>query len=385
MIILISAGLLSCSSNSKNSETAGPAKVNPILEMSESEIQRELSSDEPPSQADEDGFYPLEKKSYEALSSRVQKAMQLLYQSKTAGRGFHPKIHACLEGSLKVKTVPGYNFGIFNDPDRPPYDVWVRLSNGLPFDLPDQVVDFRGLAIKVRNVSGVQLLKDREKQLIQDFLFLNSPTTVLGDPEEVVQLLETLAGVNRPFDPEEITNVLSLISKNFQLKKIRAAVDVVRQNPKFLKVTSLATQTYYSAGPLKLGADPVKLVMEPCKPEIDPLFLPKQKDFLREDLVKRLKTGPMNFCLKVQRKTPKDDINDGTSVWKGPLSPAIAELTLFRQTFNSPEKDQMCQKMAFTPWNGIKEHEPLGMVQRSRRFLYEASQKFRDAEIIHPK
>jgi hypothetical protein len=60
----------------------------------------------------------------------------------------------------------------------------------------------------------------------------------------------------------------------------------------------------------------------------------------------------------------------------------VATLTIAAQDVDSPEGRALaaqCEAMAFSPWNALAEHRPLGGINRLRRAVYLASQARRGA------
>lgn len=48
------------------------------------------------------------------------------------------------------------------------------------------------------------------------------------------------------------------------------------------------------------------------------------------------------------------------------------------QEFDSPQQRMACERLVFSPWHGLVDHQPLGGINRLRRAVYEASVMFRN-------
>ncbi|MBE0502912.1 MAG: hypothetical protein IBX46_02185 [Desulfuromonadales bacterium] len=116
----------------------------------------------------------------------------------------------------------------------------------------------------------------------------------------------------------------------------------------------------------------------------DPGNLPD--DYLHQALVGQLKTREAVFELRVQLQTDPVamPVEDASIVWDEALSIPIpvATLTIGVQDVDSLEGltlAEECETMAFSPWNALAEHRPLGGINRLREAVYLASQAKRAA------
>lgn len=75
---------------------------------------------------------------------------------------------------------------------------------------------------------------------------------------------------------------------------------------------------------------------------------------------------------------PEDekDLEDPTILWNGPFH-SVARITIPPQQFNSDDQNLQCENRSYSPWNGIAEHKPLGVVNRIRKVVYQAISKKR--------
>jgi hypothetical protein len=103
-------------------------------------------------------------------------------------------------------------------------------------------------------------------------------------------------------------------------------------------------------------------------------------DFLRHELAERLQKRDLLFDFLVQfyvdrRRTP---IEDTSIPWDEKASPPlrVAQLRIpscdLRQD-HVQAQSQAIDRLAFSPWQGLAAHRPLGSVMRARRIAYPAS------------
>jgi hypothetical protein len=125
-------------------------------------------------------------------------------------------------------------------------------------------------------------------------------------------------------------------------------------------------------------------VFEVPGPLQDPGNLPD--DYLHQALARQLKTGEAVFEFRVQIQTDPVamPVEDVSVVWDEAVSRPIpvATLTIGMQDVDSPEGMALaeeCETMAFSPWNALAEHRPMGGINRLRQAVYLASQAKRAA------
>ena len=110
-------------------------------------------------------------------------------------------------------------------------------------------------------------------------------------------------------------------------------------------------------------------------------------NYLRTALVRRLKDeclGDVVFDFDVQIRPaseiePDRDIENASHQWPDSIPfITVATLTIPLQEFDTPELNEKCEKLVFTPWHGLEAHKPLGGINRLRLAVYEASAMFRN-------
>ena len=72
-------------------------------------------------------------------------------------------------------------------------------------------------------------------------------------------------------------------------------------------------------------------------------------------------------------------MEDSKTEWLESEAPFIkvATIRIPKQVFDTPEQNEFCENLSFTPWHSLPEHRPLGGVNRVRRTVYEATSKLR--------
>jgi hypothetical protein len=101
---------------------------------------------------------------------------------------------------------------------------------------------------------------------------------------------------------------------------------------------------------------------------------------LREELVSRLRTGPLTWSFRAQlfvdeRTTP---IEDASAPWPEDRAPfhELARLVLPQQDLTSAsgaKLEEQIERMSFDPWHAVEELRPLGAMMRARAIAYRES------------
>ena len=139
---------------------------------------------------------------------------------------------------------------------------------------------------------------------------------------------------------------------------------------------SLAERTYFTAVPLRLGPQAVKLRFRPVDvpPPVPPVGGP---DALAVELQARVRASSLSFRVEAQRfvDEPRTPIEDPTVEWTERASPwaAVARLTIPAQATESRAGRALAayvERLSFDPWHALVEHRPLGVVMRARAVAY---------------
>ena len=299
-------------------------------------------------------------------------------------RGQHAKATGCVRGVFTIRDdVPGeLRHGVFHRPVQS-FQAIVRFSNSSETIAPDGNVAARGMAIKLLDVDGTPAIPGTSNRC-QDFLTVNLPVFPFATPAEYVKFFEIRATplVGDPLaaawfalvHPRHLTSVVKIISET---------------------VTS-PLMTYWSGSPYWLGplgttgGHAVKYSLVPRSVGKAPPIRQKSKpdDCLGQVLKQYLRTREAVFEFRVQPQTDPVamPVEDVSVEWDEEVSKPIpvATLTIGVQDVDSTEGRALaeaCETMAFSPWNALAEHRPMGGINRMRQAVYLASQAKRASQL----
>ena len=282
-------------------------------------------------------------------------------RSQPVQRGFHGKAHGCAYGQMVplASRDPRTRYGVFAD-GAGPWPVWVRFSNGVGWHQSDSELDARGMAVKLMGVSGARSTDD--EQATQDFLMTNAPTPVGRNAEEFMDF----AHKN---EKGRISGLLFAAEH-----PVSGAPALLRTDP----IPSMVTAQYWSGGAFHLGAhQAVKFTAKPC----DPAYVRKPVDsddpnYLQKDLAEAASAGLcFTFYVQFQSDPEKTPIENASKEWleeDAPLVP-VARILLPSQSTSDPKRAAFCEKLSFNPWHALLPHQPMGHINRARRYVYNAS------------
>lgn len=336
---------------------------------------------------------PEENNQIDELEALTRKLLDMRYQPpKRVLRGVHPKSHGCVRAFFDIRhdIAEDMRVGLFATPGRR-FNAWIRFSNAsvrVAHDLEDGKHGSRGMAVKVMDVDGEVLLEDKGRRS-QDFLMINQPAFAFANAEDYLRLNQIIHQNNDDatmffaplqvdvpgITPEQKARIL----RSFQLVQRLQSVPVA--NP--LEVS------YFGAAPFLFGPDRVmRFCAEPWGGE-KPQVLPDNpsKNYLREALVETMaQKEDVCFDFKVQVRGSQDgdlDIEDASTVWDESQTPYInvARITIPapQRKVNGPQRIKHCERLAFTPWHCLADHQPLGSINRLRKAVYLASVDHRSA------
>jgi hypothetical protein len=279
-----------------------------------------------------------------------------------ARRDVHAFSHGTVEGVFTVLSgLPAqYAVGLFAEPRS--YDTLIRFSNGTPNSIADILPNVRGIALKLKGVTGKKLLNGQEDSDSADFLMANNQTFFIADVEDYVPVHD-LVGKN---------SFIQLFRQYpADTKRLLASLFKLVKNP--------LTTAYYSQSPYLFGkGKAVKYALIPT--ELSPtLSLPNvfDKEYLMHAVEKRLRNRSTRFTFCVQLQTESDPIEDPTVQWSGPFI-ALATLDIKQRADGLPLLESSGEALSFNPWRVTAEHRPLGWANRLRQLVYKFDFEWRD-------
>ena len=337
-------------------------------------------------------------------------------------RGVHPKSHGCVKATFTINPdiAPEFQVGLFAEPGKL-FDAFIRFSNAAALVGPDTTeIDpitkkeieehgSRGMAIKVLNVGGEVLIEDNGAHN-QDFLMINQPVFAFANTEDYLRLDRVLyrdndvaAGFFAPLqlqNPQITEEQRRAIQAYIEAEDI-SPEDIQRIGKSFHIIKDIIQKTdignplgiqYFSAAPFLFGPDRVmKFSAKPCvevPPEKSP-HKPRPENYLRDALTETInRNEPLHFDFMLQVRHEGEDfgidnesIENASSEWNETDFPFIkvAKITIPapQAEVDSEENKAHCEKLAFTPWHSLVEHQPIGSINRLRKSVYQASAEHR--------
>lgn len=311
----------------------------------------------------------------------IQTAVRIVDQHRESTRYLrdaHAKAHGCVKAEVQVlpDLTQALRQGVFSEPGKT-WQATMRLSNGNAYPQFDSIRDARGMAIKLHDVPGKQLLTDQQSRGEQDFVMFSHPNFFVSDVTEYRQNVAAQADGKKlmaffpGWDP-----------RTWQVRHLFIALATLSPAPE-----SPTQTTYFSVSPYKFGNANAKFRVTPDPDSCPAYTLPAQNqklpNFLRNALNQQLSTDrvPACFVLQIQRQDPGKymPIEDTSIQWKEKDAPfeTVARIRLPAQDFDTPALNVQCDNQSFNPWFGLEAHRPIGGINRLRKAVYEAVSDYR--------
>jgi catalase len=316
----------------------------------------------------------------------IQTAVRIVDQHKEQTRYLrdaHAKAHGCVKAEVTVpQDLPSdLRQGVFAQPGQH-WNAWMRLSNGNAYPQFDAIHDARGMALKLLDVPGTQLLADArgsDGQPLheQDFVMFSHPNFFVSDVAEYRQNIAAQA------DGKQVMAFFpSWDPRTWQLRHLMIAKATLAAAP-----ASPTLATYYSVSPYKYGSANAKFRVVPDPASCPAYALPVENtdlpNFLRTALFQQLSADrqPACFALQVQRQDAHRymPIEDTSIEWREADAPfeTVARIRVPAQDFDTPAQNLMCDNLSFNPWHGLEAHRPIGGINRLRKAVYQAVSDYR--------
>jgi hypothetical protein len=320
------------------------------------------------------------------LDAQLAKVREITFaHSGHPTRSVHAKAHGLLRGRFTVNAdLPSVLAqGLFAAPGS--FDAVLRFST-IPGDvLDDSVSTPRGVALKLIGVEG-ERLPGSAGERTQDFLMVNAPAFAAPTAKKFLGNLKLAAATTDRFEGAKI--LLSHVARTAE-----AVVEAFGGKSALIvtlggqKSVHILGETFYSQTPFLYGDYIAKFSLVPASPDLLALGAAKfdvddGKDALREGVRSYFATHAGAWDFKVQLCADLDamPIEDASVVWPEQRSPylTVGRLDVPAQDSWSAENQAAIDDgMAFSPWDGLAAHRPLGSINRARRDTYAHSARFR--------
>ena len=318
-----------------------------------------------------------ESKQHEIANIMNQMQQKNFEKHRRAFTATHVKLQGVVKGTLTVKSdLPKHlQHGMFVVPGKK-FDVIARYANEPYLLQSDQERGPRGLSMKVFGVSGTKLDDSTNEHGTQDWFFNNAPMIELTDLDTTLEIMKLRL---ENFD-----------SPNMLGAKLTLRTDALKQHaPYQLPNTNLISHSFYTQSAFRfgeyyghLGLFPVldQQATEEAKQSVkssDPETA--LSDWLRE----YFRTHSARYAFRIQLGTSAvhHPTEDASVVWDEATAPyqdiAIVEFPP-QDSFSHQRRLFWDMKLKLSPWSGLLEHQPLGSVNRLRKYVYARSAKKRD-------
>lgn len=251
-----------------------------------------------------------------------------------------------------------------------PVRTTVRFSNGSgSVDAHDSGREPRGMAVKFHLDDGKAT----------DIVSINHSVFIVKTPEEVLEFMS----LRRP-DPETGKINLEALGAFVAARPgaERAATILLTSPPlaSFLQAEYFAIHAFRfvaADGTTRFG----RYRWEPAlgTASLDPAAAKeKDRDYLSDDLLARLKEGPQSFTLHVQIANDTDDPTDPTTEWPADRATVRAGTLAIEQPV--ADHESQCERLVFDPTrlcDGIEESGDLILAARPRAYAVSVTRRHR--------
>ena len=287
-------------------------------------------------------------------------------------RGTHPKTQGVVVGKFIVNDNlrPELAQGMFKKPGS--YDVIMRYSSLTPKLVPDHVPAPRGIGMKIFGVEGDKLWGEDKKT--QDWTFNNYPILELRTAKVTNEIADSL---------ERNWNQLDKFADELAARPDAEVACAPAEIPRQYMVA----MPQYSQSAYRHGEYVAKYAVLPLGEKQKAL----EKEFIKDDdpiniLAQHTREFHMNnkvsyaFCAQMLQDLEEQPVEDIGIEWDDKKYPMeqIATLEFEPQDSWLPEfRVFFDDRITCNSWHGLKEHQPLGGTNRTRRTVYAESRKLR--------
>ena len=324
------------------------------------------------------------------IANLTVELLDMRYAGGRILRGVHPKSHGCVNAMFVIREdVPvELRVGMFSRLGAS-YEAKVRFSNAsvrVAHDLEDGKHGSRGMAIKVLDVDGEVLMTDGDRAC-QDFLMINQPSFAFANVEDYLRLTRTIRANND--DPKGFFAPLQAPPGEFPADVVARTMATFQavQKLQSIPVANPLSVSYFGAAPFLFGSDRAMHISAAPVGGDQPQLMPESpgENYLGEALRETMAPDKhVYYDIRVQVRGLGEEglgIENAQTVWDEAATPWInvARLTIPapQLDLDSPERREECERLIFTPWHCLSEHQPIGGINRLRKAVYLASANHR--------
>jgi len=300
-------------------------------------------------------------------------------------RDQHPKAHGVVDAEFVVRDdLPADLVGGVFHPGRR-YRAVARFSNAVSTPQSDRKWDGRGLALKLLDVPERTILSELVpgQAAEQDFLFGSYPVFFLRNVDDYVKFMDAVKQPKRPWRQGLVWAAKWAVFIAGHPRLMLILLETITR-----RVDDPLSVTYHSMSAYAFGDRVVRYLVRLREGQDLPGRMERRQsdNFLRAALVDDLervrnpgKTIVLDFCVQLRHGATRDDVDDASRRWTGPLDRTIsvAAVEIPPQEFATPEQDLVGDNRSFNPWNCLPQHRPLGSLNRMRLAVYLASREAR--------
>lgn len=324
------------------------------------------------------------RKSAEAIEGLIRKRSE---KQNLIGRGDHSTSHGCYPVNVTVKTGlrSEYSAGFTSTENAGKSFAGVaRLSNAEAPSSPDRYSASLGFAMKVylpaEKYTDEDFLLGQENPGLreQDFLSGTSRTFMVSNIIDYAWIFERRVSPGALDFAQLAAKHPNIITDRGIKPRLRTAKDV----PVYME------KRFWGSLPYAWGSRVAKYSLIPCHRFNRNAFRFDHKDdnYQKTLIEDYLRTQPLCYDLALQlrplptAKLKQSQINKDYPVenakvfWPSPFV-SVARVTIEKNARQlAPET---CEQIVFNPWNGLKDHQPLGSLSRGRLAVYKKSKNVR--------
>jgi len=328
---------------------------------------------------------PHEQQTFDDIAHIMRHIAELIGdRARHTTRPVHAKSHGLLKAELAIASgLPEHlSQGLFSKPAL--YPAIMRFSTNPGDILPDSISTPRGLAVKVIGVEG-EMLPGHEGNVTQDFVFVNGKAFPAADAAAFLKQIKFLE--QHVTDSQTLKQIVSttarLAEETLEAFGAHSGALLGFGHPE----THILGETFTSVAALRYGAYVAKIAFVPASNNLKALGHKKldhgsDHSALRDSIIKffEAETAVWDVQVQMMADPSKTPVEDASVEWPEDVSPytTVGTLTAVPQAAYSAERRVYVDEiLSFSPWQGLKDHRPLGSIMRARKSAYIIGSKYR--------